>query len=155
MGVYLADVTPSNFDQVIDLKSDAVQEQRIQIYERWVGSNAYFLGLCHVYSFLPRAIYHDDTLIGFACHGFDPDTERYELVSLMLGHQYQGQGFGSPSIKLVIDEMINLYQCEEIYLSVIHDNIAAIRLYEKAGFEPTGEVEQAFHAEPIYKLKVG
>jgi len=39
---------------------------------RWVGSNAYFL---------PRAIYNDDTLIGFACHRFDTETQ-----SLMLGH---------------------------------------------------------------------
>ncbi|URM31993.1 MULTISPECIES: GNAT family protein [Bacillaceae] len=61
-----------------------------------------------------------------------------------------GYGF----IKLVIEEMKEKYGCQEIYLSVIKENEPAIRVYEKVGFEPTGEVIQAFHPEPVYKLIV-
>ena len=41
---------------------------------------------------------------------------------MMLGHQYQGLGYGIPVLKAVIDSMVQTYKCEEIFLSVIHDN---------------------------------
>nr|WP_309101135.1 GNAT family N-acetyltransferase [Fredinandcohnia onubensis] len=47
----------------------------------------------------------------------------------------------NPVLNAIIEDMVNTYQCEEIYLSVIYNNERAIRTYEKAGFIPTGEVE--------------
>ena len=38
-----------------------------------------------------------------------------------------------PAIKLVIEEMKEMYVCDEIYLSVIKENEPAIRVYEKVG----------------------
>jgi len=70
----------------------------------------------------------------------------------MLGHQYQGKGYGTASLKLVIEDMKSQYNCKEIYLTVIHNNYTAIRAYEKMGFIPTGEIEKAFHDEHVYKL---
>jgi len=40
----------------------------------------------------------------------------------MLGHQYQGKGYGTASLKLVVEDMKKQYDCKEIYLTVIHDN---------------------------------
>ncbi|MFD1778568.1 GNAT family N-acetyltransferase [Fredinandcohnia salidurans] len=154
MNIKLVDVTEDNFYDVINLKSDENQEKYIQIYERWVGSNTYFLALCQTFGFTPKAIYDGDTLIGFASHGFQKETNRYELISMMLGHQYQGKGYGTSVLNAIIEDMVNTYQCEEIYLSVIYNNERAIRTYEKAGFIPTGEVEEGHHPEPIYCLKV-
>lgn len=154
MNIRLVDVTEDNFYDVINLKSDENQEKYIQIYERWVGSNTYFLALCQTYGFTPKAIYDGDTLIGFASHGYQKETNRYELISMMLGHKYQGKGYGTPVLNAIIEDMVNTYQCEEIYLSVIYNNERAIRTYEKAGFIPTGEVEEGHHPEPIYCLKL-
>ena len=50
---------------------------------------------------------------------------------MMLGHQYQGIGYGVPVLQAVIDSMVQTYKCEEIFLSVIHDNERAKRIYEK------------------------
>jgi diamine N-acetyltransferase len=152
MNLFLADVTPNNFEQIINLKSNVEQEQKIQIYERWVGSNAFFLAVCQVYKFTPKAIYDSETLIGFTCHGYNPETERYQLISIMLGHQYQGKGYGIASINLVVDDMKKQYNCREIYLTVIHNNYNAIKAYERMGFIATGEIEKAFHDEHVYKL---
>ncbi|MBY0120334.1 GNAT family N-acetyltransferase [Bacillus sp. S/N-304-OC-R1] len=154
MNIKLVEVTESNFWDVINLKSDLDQEKRIQIFERWVGSNAFFLAVCQVYRFTPKAIYDSETLIGFTSHGFHRETNRFELISIMLGHAYQKKGYGMPILRKVIEEMIEMYSCEEIYLSVIYNNDAAIRVYEKAGFKPTGEIEKGHHPEPIYKLVV-
>ncbi|WP_338030707.1 GNAT family N-acetyltransferase [Cytobacillus citreus] len=101
---------------------------------------------------MPRAIYDGETLIGFASQGLNKETERYELISLMLGHAFQRKGYGLPILMAVIDEMAEMYPCKEIYLSVIYNNKAAIHLYEKIGFKPTGEIEEGHHPEPIYRL---
>ena len=154
MNIKLVDVTEDNFYDLINLKSDENQEKYIQIYERWVGSNTYFLAVCPTFGFTPKAIYDGDTLIGFASHGYQKETNRYELISMMLGHQYQGKGYGTPVLQAVIEDMVNTYQCKEIYLSVIYNNERAIRTYEKAGFVPTGEIEEGHHPEPIYCLKI-
>ncbi|MGN7298926.1 GNAT family N-acetyltransferase [Ferdinandcohnia sp. SAFN-114] len=154
MNIKLVDVTEGNFYDVINLKSDENQEKYIQIYERWVGSNTYFLALCQTFGFTRKAIYDGDTLIGFASHGYQKETNRYELISMMLGHRYQGKGYGTPVLNAIIEDMVSAYQCEEIYLSVIYNNERAIRTYEKAGFIPTGEVEEGHHPEPIYCLKI-
>jgi diamine N-acetyltransferase len=150
----LLEVTEENFFDVINLKSDENQEKIFQIYERWVGSNAFFLAVCQTFGFTPKAIYDQEQLIGFSSYGFRRETERYELISIMIGHQYQGKGYGVPALKAIIDEMVEQFNCEEIYLSVIHDNERAIRVYEKLGFRPTGEIEQGHHPEPIYRLKL-
>ncbi len=154
MNIRLVEVTEENFMDVVKLKSDKIQEERIQIFERWVGSNAFFLGLSQVYGFIPKAIYDEDTLIGFTSYGYRIDLKRYDLVSIMLGHASQGKGYGKIVIQMVIDEMIEQFDCEEIYLSVIEDNINAIKVYEQLGFKPTGEVEQGNHPEPVYCLKI-
>ncbi|QED47921.1 GNAT family N-acetyltransferase [Cytobacillus dafuensis] len=154
MNIILTEVNEKNFWNVINLKSDLDQEKRIQIFERWVGSNTFFLAACQVYGFIPRAIYDGETLIGFASHGLNKETGRYELISLMLGHPFQGKGYGLPILKAVIDEMAEIYSCKEVYLSVIYNNEAAIRIYEKIGFKPTGEIEEGHHPEPIYRLDI-
>ncbi|MBW9234687.1 hypothetical protein JQK62_21035, partial [Leptospira santarosai] len=86
MNLQLHDVTATNFFEVINLKSDKNQEKAIQIYERWVGSNTFFLALCQIYGFIPKAIYDGEQLIGFTSYGLHPETKRYEMVSMMLGH---------------------------------------------------------------------
>ncbi|WP_240050764.1 hypothetical protein [Metabacillus litoralis] len=65
MELRLREVNEKNFWEITQLKSDRNQEERIQIFERWVGSNVFFLSTCHVYGFTPKAIYDKDTLIGF------------------------------------------------------------------------------------------
>jgi diamine N-acetyltransferase len=154
MNLRLVDVTEENFWDVINLKSDENQQRDIQIFERWVGSNTFFLAAAQVYGFIPKAIYDGEVLIGFASHGFRKEHNRYELISIMVGHQFQGKGYGLPVLKAVVEDMVQTHNCNEIYLSVIHDNERAIRIYEKVGFEPTGEIEQGHHPEPVYRLKV-
>lgn len=154
MNIRLLEVTENNFWDVINLKSDQEQEQRFQIFERWVGSNAFFLGACQVYGFVPRGIYDDQTLIGFTSFGYRKEHNRYELISIMLGHKYQGKGYGVPILKTVVEEMIETYKCKEIFLTVIHNNENAKRIYEKVGFKPTGEIEKGHHDEFVYCLKL-
>ncbi|WP_325048721.1 GNAT family N-acetyltransferase [Peribacillus glennii] len=119
------------------MKLDEQQEKHFQIYERWMGSNAFFLAACQTFGFILKAIYDGDGLIGFTSYGFRKETNRYQLISIMIGHRFQGKGYGVPSLKAVIDEMVQKCGYRGIYLSVIHDNERAIRIYEKLGFKST------------------
>lgn len=154
MELQLRDVTEENFFDIINLKSEPEQEKKFQIFETMVGSNAFFMAFASVKGWMNRAIYDGDTLIGFATHGLDDKNDRYEMVSMMLGHKFQGKGYGKPSLKAVIEDMVKEYDCKEIYLTVIPFNENAIRVYKALGFEPTGEIEKAFHDEHVYCLKI-
>jgi diamine N-acetyltransferase len=154
MKLNLRNVTEDNFFDVINLKSEPEQEKKFQLFETMVGSNAFFIAFASVKGWINKAIYDGDTLIGFTTHGLDDKNNRYEMVSLMLGHQFQGKGYGKPVLRTVIDDMVKHYDCKEIYLTVIPFNENAIRVYKAIGFEPTGEVEKAFHDEDVYCLKL-
>jgi diamine N-acetyltransferase len=154
MNIQLRDVTEENFFDIINLKSEPEQEKKFQLFETMVGSNAFFIAYASVKGWINRAIYDGDTLIGFATHGLDDKNNRYEMVSMMLGHAFQGKGYGKPALKAIIDDMVNEYDCKEIYLTVIPFNESAIRVYKALGFEPTGEIEKAFHDEHVYCLKL-
>jgi diamine N-acetyltransferase len=58
MSLRLADVTKDNFWEVLNLKSSKDQEEKIQIFERWVGSNVFFMGsfrnLCCYLKHIPK-----------------------------------------------------------------------------------------------------
>ncbi|WP_396021014.1 hypothetical protein [Cytobacillus firmus] len=84
----------------------------------------------------------------------DRDHDRYELVSLMLGHQFQGIGYGIPAIKLVIEEMKEIYACDEIYLSSSRRMNRLFVFMRKLVLNQQVRFSQAFHPELIYKLKV-
>jgi diamine N-acetyltransferase len=154
MNIQLRDVTEENFFDIINLKSEPEQEKKFQLFETMVGSNAFFIAYASVKGWINKAIYDGDTLIGFATHGLDDKNNRYEMVSMMLGHAFQGKGYGKPALKAIIDDMVNEYDCKEIYLTVIPFNESAIRVYKALGFEATGEIEKAFHDEHVYCLKL-
>jgi diamine N-acetyltransferase len=154
MDLQLCNITETNFFDVINLKSEPKQEKLFRIFESMVGSNAFFIAYATVKNFINRAIYDGDTLIGFATHGFDHDRQSYELVSIMLGHQFQGKGYGKAALSVILDDMITEYACEEIYLTVVPENEAAIRVYKALGFERTGEVFKSFVEEDVYRYKV-
>ncbi|MCZ8542338.1 GNAT family N-acetyltransferase [Psychrobacillus psychrodurans] len=122
--IILAEGNEKNYWEVINLKSDLYQEKRIQIFERWVGSNTFFLAGCQALGLNPRAIYFRETLIVFATHGLNKETEKYELICIVLGHSFQGKGCGVTILKAVINEMAEMYTCKEIYLSVIYVNFS-------------------------------
>ncbi|WP_010175811.1 GNAT family N-acetyltransferase [Bacillus coahuilensis] len=114
----------------------------------------FFIAISSVNGWTNRGIYDGDALVGFATHGYDKGNKRYEIGSVMLGHEFQGKGYGKSAIQLVVEEMIEQYNCDEIYLTVIPENESAIGAYKKMGFERTGEIFTASHDEHVYKLNI-
>jgi diamine N-acetyltransferase len=106
-----------------------------------VASNLYSLAECHVEpTFTPLAIYAGDELVGFATTGYDDEAGRWWICRFMIDARRQGRGYGTAALRELIDLMRERHGCDAIYLGYEPDNAVAQRLYARAGFAPTGEI---------------
>lgn len=90
----------------------------------------------------PFAVYIDGKMVGFTMFAFDEindDPDRYWLWRLMIGDGFQGRGYGSAALEVIID-YFRENGADEITLSTKESNTAALRLYHKFGFRENGEM---------------
>lgn len=66
-----------------------------------------------------------------------------ELNSMMVHPQHSGKGIGQQLIGQAVTEARQAIGLEQIYLRVSTSSTSAIRLYERAGFQPCGVVPHA------------
>ncbi|MEH7224959.1 GNAT family N-acetyltransferase [Bacillus sp. JJ1566] len=151
--IILRDVTMENLMDVIRLRSE---DKEFALFEKWVASNVYSLAQAKVQpDWVTKAIYDGTQLIGFTMFGLENERNRFELCRIMIDYKYQRKGYGTLAVKEIISEMIRtLPYCDEIYLSVIPTNKAAIQVYANAGFTKTGEIIKGFVDEEVYCFKV-
>ncbi|MGG5372698.1 GNAT family N-acetyltransferase [Enterococcus sp. AZ196] len=81
----------------------------------------------------PLALYHDTQLVGFSMIGAKAGKTIW-LDRLMIDAQFQGKGYGSFFIPLLIDFIKQHYEIERIYLSVHEENKKIIPYYQRFGF---------------------
>lgn len=132
--VTLRDVTPQNLHAVLELRVSAAQEQ-------FVASNAVSLAEAH---FEPqawyRAIYADETPVGFVMLYVDEQKPTYYLWRYMIDARYQGQGYGRQAMEQVIAHVRTLPNAAEMFLSYVPAEGSPQPFYQKLGFVDTGEV---------------
>lgn len=135
MCLILKDVNHQNWREVAALK---VAEDQVPFIE----SNSYSIAQS---MFEPNwksvALYDDELLVGFAMFGADTNNQTIWLDRFMIDASYQGKGYAKRFVEILIDQIRKMYQCDELYLSVVMENEAAIALYEKVGFKFTGEID--------------
>lgn len=87
-----------------------------------------------------RAVYKNNTVVGFVayCRDDEPNIENlYWIFRFMISRQYQGKGYASKAIKIVLKE-IQCEGCREIRTMYKPDNKIAEKLYKKFGFKQIG-----------------
>ena len=90
-----------------------------------------------------RAIYKQEKIIGFLafCEEDDPpDPELYWIFRFMIDKNFQGQGYGTKALKLVIKEIKSL-GAKRIYTMHKPQNKIAGKLYQKLGFSYIGSLD--------------
>lgn len=97
-----------------------------------------------------RAIYADDTPVGFAMLFEDHEKNEYGLWRFMIDKEHQGKGYGRAALLLLIDRIKNYPKAKVMELCVVPENAGAIKLYTSMGFVDTGRVEWN---ENVYELK--
>jgi RimJ/RimL family protein N-acetyltransferase len=86
---------------------------------------------------LTRAIYDDETMVGFVMYGRDPDFG-WGVLRLMVDAAFQGRGYGRAALRLVLED-IRAAGAPAVGVSYEDDNQVARRLYRSLGFVETGE----------------
>jgi diamine N-acetyltransferase len=88
-----------------------------------------------------RAIYADETPVGFIMLHDDPEKEQYFLWRMMVDGRYQGMGFGRRAMEIFIDHVKSRPGAKELLTSVVQEEGSAQGFYEKIGFKLTGAYE--------------
>ncbi len=133
--VALREVTKENLWSILDL--DVTERQH-----NFVASNAKSIAEAH---FEPlahfRAIYADETPVGFCMLHMQPDKGEYYLWRFMIDQRYQGMGFGRQALLIIIDFVKTQPNAQRLELSVVPAEDGSGPFYEKVGFTYTGKVE--------------
>ncbi|GAB6989871.1 GNAT family N-acetyltransferase [Paenibacillus pini] len=149
MNIQLKDITAENFNECVSLKSYDTKERLL--FEEHVASNAFSLAQAKVeVEWLPKAIYYNETMVGFAMYGLDKKQGFYFITRLMIDYKHQGKGIGKQAMLKII-EVMKGFPCKEIYTSFVSSNEGAKKLYTSLGFEYTGGVTN--EGEPLYCLR--
>ncbi len=90
-----------------------------------------------------RAIYKKEKVIGFLAFCVEdapPDPELYWIFRFMIDKYFQGQGYGTKALKLVIEEIKKL-GAKRIQTMHKPKNKIAGKLYQKIGFSYIGSLD--------------
>jgi diamine N-acetyltransferase len=132
--VKLLPITAENWLDCIKLKVRPGQE-------KFVASNIYSLAQARIYpECIPLGIQVRDRMVGFAMYAVDRDDGNLWIYRFMIDASMQGKGIGYQALLEVIDFLRILPGFTVILLSVHPENVAAERLYRKAGFRATGQM---------------
>lgn len=131
--ISLKEIDHQNWQECIKLKVKKEQEH-------FLPSNLYSLVQAkyqktEFYSFVPLAIYKEETMVGFIMWDDVPNNGIYVIPRLMIDEQYQGKGIAKLAIQAVIDIIKQKNDCKGIQVSYKPDNVAAQRLYASVGFK--------------------
>lgn len=86
-----------------------------------------------------RAIYADDTPVGFVMLYLDKENSIYEVWRFMVDQNHQGKGYARHAMSQLIQYVQALPGAKELYLSYIPGEGNALPFYRKMDFEETGE----------------
>ncbi|MFJ6321559.1 MULTISPECIES: GNAT family N-acetyltransferase [unclassified Rhizobium] len=138
--ISLRRVTMATVSDVCDLsltltavQRDKVADNSVSIAEAHFSENAWF-----------RAIYADDTLVGFVMLHIGSDYDVIDcpgafLWRFMIAGPYQRMGFGEKAIALVAREM-KARGFAELFTCYVVGEGSPEGFYKRLGFVPTGEV---------------
>ena len=133
--ISLREVTADTVRAIIRLKVKPTQthfvaENATSIAQAYFEPKAWF-----------RAIYADETPVGFVMLFDDPEKPEYFLWRYMIDRRYQGMGFGRQALRQVIDYVRGRPGATEMLLSYVPAEGSPEPFYARLGFVNTGAVE--------------
>ncbi len=150
MNIYLKEINELNWEECIFLTTN--KDGKHFICEEFVASNAVSIAQSKIEKgWITKAIYAENTMIGFTMYGHCYEDNIYEICRIMIDHKFQGKGYGKVALGKVIEEMKNFKDCNEIFLSFEPENQIGKRLYESFNFKDTGKI---IDGELLYSLSL-
>ncbi|MBQ6469141.1 MAG: GNAT family N-acetyltransferase [Lachnospiraceae bacterium] len=85
----------------------------------------------------------EDAIVGVALvREFTDEPLGYDLQQFMIDQRYQGRGYGSGALALILDELRSEGHYDHVEVCVKKEDTEAIRLYEKHGFTDSGYIDE-------------
>lgn len=133
--VTLREITKETVRAICNLKVSEYQNRfvapnAISIAEAYFHETAWF-----------RAIYADNTPVGFLMLYKDIEKPEYFLWRMMIDERYQRMGFGIKAMYLLIEIVRDLPNANEILTSCVPGEGSPEEFYNKLGFARTGDLE--------------
>mgnify|MGYP000868103793 CR=1 FL=1 len=150
MKIRLERISLNNWQQAITL--DITDDQRHFLS---TPSILYAIAEVQFYpTYTPYALFHHETMVGFAVFGHLPDSPtKWWIALLIIDHRHQGKGYGRAALTAIITSIQGQApNCHEIALSYKPENTVAERIYLSVGFEKTDEIDE--HGQVTMRLKL-
>lgn len=119
---------------VSDIQKNFVAPNAISIAQAHFSKNAWF-----------RAVYADETPVGFVMLYQSPKRSIYYLWRFMIDTKCQGRGYGRKALELIINHVKKMPHAKSLTLSVVRTEGGAEEFYKKFGFGFTGKIEYGEH----------
>jgi diamine N-acetyltransferase len=141
--VSLQEITADTVRDICDLSVREEQRQfvapnSVSMAQAYFSRHAWF-----------RAIYADDTPVGFLMLEDQPEKPEYYLWRFMVDARYQGMGFGRQALEILIEYVKTRPNATELLTSVHVAEGGPQEFYERMGFALTGDWEEG---EAIMRL---
>ncbi|MGE5578637.1 MAG: GNAT family N-acetyltransferase [Bacillota bacterium] len=92
-----------------------------------------------------RAVYADDTPVGFVMLYDNPEKAQYFIWRFMIDERYQKMGFARKAMELVLEYIKSRPNAKEVRLSYHRAEGGPDGFYRKMGFVDTGEMWEDEH----------
>ena len=133
--IHLEDITEANFTEALRL--EVGEDQR-----RFVAPAAGILARGYVYRHNRARVYAimaEDAMAGLALvRDLDEPPACYDLQQFMIDRRHQGRGCGGEALRQLLAMLRAEGRYDAVEVCVHQENLAARRLYERAGFADTG-----------------
>jgi len=144
--ITLREITRDTVRTICDLKVSNEQTQ-------FVAPNSVSLAEAHFSNEAwLRAIYADETPVGFVMLEEIPKEALHFLWRFMIDKRYQGRGYGRKALELVVQHLKERPNASALLTSYREGKGSPRGFYKKMGFEETGE--KLDNGEAIMKLKL-
>ncbi|RAX57314.1 GMP synthase (glutamine-hydrolyzing) [Helicobacter monodelphidis] len=139
------EIDDSNFKDVCALR---VKEE----FSHFIESNADSINEAkQVGYWKARAIYADDTLVGFCMYDYVAIEDRVWIDRFMIDEKFSNKGIGGVAFRTLLRRIFAEFGKDEIYLSTYDENIVAMGFYAKIGFQKNGERDRNNEAVMVLK----
>ena len=137
--IRLTEVTEDNW---VDVASLSVKDDQKNYVAPAIGilARAYVYRVCNARIYV---IENDGTIVGTALvREFTDEPLGYDLQQFMIDRRFQGNGYGSIALGLILDELRMEGHFDHVEVCVKKEDLKAIHIYEKYGFTDSGYVDE-------------
>ena len=138
--IRLTEVTEENWFEVASL---SVREDQKEYLAPPIGilARGYVYRNCNAKVFV---IENDGIVIGVALvREFTDEPLGYDLQQFMIDERYQGKGYGSAALALILNALRREGHYDHVDVCVKKKDTEAVRLYEQHGFVDSGYVDES------------